>query len=147
MNRPPVDLYLISEKSIWKKSSWTNWIFSLFWTWFLLTVYPAKIQFQNWFLQAKNPVFRNWFFPTWFFKIQVRDCRIETCTWLVISIFITCWAKVLALINYVICTSFLCSITVWDDIFTPREVNAQKRTIFFISEHKAANQITWTMLN
>ena len=34
----PVDMYLISEKSIWKKSSSTNWIFSLFGTWFLLPV-------------------------------------------------------------------------------------------------------------
>ena len=42
----PVDLYLISEKTNSKKSSSTNWIFSLFWTEFLLPVLPAKINFK-----------------------------------------------------------------------------------------------------
>ena len=43
---PPVDLYLISEKSILEKSSSANWIFSLFQTGFLLPVQPAKINFE-----------------------------------------------------------------------------------------------------
>ena len=35
---PPVDLYLIPEKSIWEKSRLMNWIFSLIQTGFLLPV-------------------------------------------------------------------------------------------------------------
>jgi hypothetical protein len=36
--KPPVDLYLISEKVNLEKSSSTNWMFSLFQTGFLLPV-------------------------------------------------------------------------------------------------------------
>ena len=35
----------------------------------LCSVWPAKIDFENWFLQAKNPVCRTWFFKN---KVQIN---------------------------------------------------------------------------
>ena len=59
-----------------KKSSSTNWIFSLFQTWFLLPVYSCvacKNQFRKWFLLAKNPVCPTWFFHLDFSKFKYRS--------------------------------------------------------------------------
>ena len=55
-----------------KKSSSINWIFSLFWTRFLLCV-AWKNQFQNWFLQDINPVCQTWFLQLDFPKIRYRS--------------------------------------------------------------------------
>ena len=54
-----------------KKSSSINWIFSLFWTRFLMCV-AWKNQFRNWFLQAINPVCQTWFLQLDFPKIRYR---------------------------------------------------------------------------
>ena len=63
-----------SVLDFWKfnleKSSSMNWIFSLFQTGFFTACVACKNQFRNWFLQAKNPVCR-----TWFFKNQVEINR------------------------------------------------------------------------
>ena len=49
----PIHLYLIFEKSSWKKSSSTTWIFCLFQTQFLLLVSPAKINLKINFCMLK----------------------------------------------------------------------------------------------
>ena len=66
---PPVDLYLIFEKSIWKNPVRRTG-FLVYFNWIFTACVAYKNQFQNCFLQVKNPVC--W---TWFFKNQVHINR------------------------------------------------------------------------
>ena len=52
-NYPPVDLYLISEKSIWKNQVWRTGFLVKFRSWFLLPVQPAKINSKFDFCRLK----------------------------------------------------------------------------------------------
>ena len=95
-NKPPVDLYLISEKSIWKNQVRQTGFLVYFklnfyclcdlqrvflpgglttiaiWEWIFTACVTCKNQFRNWFLQVKNPVHRTWFFKLDFSKIKYR---------------------------------------------------------------------------
>ena len=67
-----------SVLDIWKinleKSGSTNWIFSLsISNWISIAWVACKNQFRNWFLQAKNPALRTWFFQLDFSKIKYRS--------------------------------------------------------------------------
>ena len=66
---PPVDLYLISEKSIWKYQVRRTG----FLVYYELDYVACKNQFQNWFLQAKNPVSWTGFFQLDFLKFKYRS--------------------------------------------------------------------------
>ena len=54
-SKPPIDLYLISEKSIWKNQNRRTGFLVYFELDFYARV-ACKSQFQNLFLQTKNPV-------------------------------------------------------------------------------------------
>ena len=80
-NYPPVDLYLISEKSIWKNQVWrTGFLvdFELdFYCLCSLQKSISKLIFAGWKLGSSNLSFR-----TWCFKIQVqidRGCGTLLC--------------------------------------------------------------------
>ena len=66
-----------SVLDFWKinleKSSFTNWIFSLFQTGFFTACVACKNQFPNWFLKAKNPVHGTWVFQLDFFLNSSTD--------------------------------------------------------------------------
>ena len=69
-NKNPVDLYLISEKSIWENQVGRTGFLVYFELNFYCLCSLSSLQNQNWFLQAFYPVRR-----TWFFKIQVQINR------------------------------------------------------------------------
>ena len=73
---PPVDLYLISEKSIFFFYSAANWIFSLFQTGFLMTMQPPKINYEIDFRRLKIQ-FVELDFYNLIFQVQIN--RVNVC--------------------------------------------------------------------
>ena len=72
----PVDLYLISEKSIWKNQLWPTGFLVYFKLDFYCLCNLQKSILKlilNWFLKAKNPVCRTWFLQLDFSKIKYRS--------------------------------------------------------------------------
>ena len=91
-----------------EKSSSMNWIFSLFRTGFLLPVHvkwACKNQFQNWFLQVKNPVYWTGFFKPDFSRIKYRWIKRVTgwkiASWDIKTFCHTCYPAVWFIRKYV----------------------------------------------
>ena len=100
----------LSALDFWKiefeKSSWTNLIFCLFQTWFLLLVWPAKIKFKI----DKNSSSSNLIFQSWFFKNQVQvDRTLVSSIRFQISQLVDDALLFSLVVNYV-----------WDEFFLPR---------------------------